>query len=164
MSAASPPRPAVSWQLLVALVAAGVCVCSALAFVFVDNPFTSEGGATAAASPSVSATAAAPAASPPAEADLTQAFKDFAEQDTVRPPEWVAFVTRVYQAEDGMMWAVTRWPAGYVDRGRNVQSMCGVLSSFVLRTSGGQFSGVTVRANDGSELVTRKAQTDSCAQ
>ncbi len=82
----------------------------------------------------------------------------------MRPPEWLALITTVYRAEDGMMWAVTRWPAGYVDRGRNVQAVCGVLSSFVLRTAGGEFSGVTVRAVDGSELVTRKVQEDSCAQ
>jgi hypothetical protein len=110
----------------------------------------------------------APSGPPPAEgdqtqADQTQAFRDFAVLDTVRPPEWLALVTSVYRAEDGMMWAITRWPAGYVDRGRNVQAVCGVLSSFVLRTAGGEFSGVTVRAVDGSELVTRKVQEDSCA-
>ena len=163
MSALRQPRTWEVWQIITAFLATGVCLCSGLAFLFIDNPFAGD-ETPVAASPSVSVSATSlPSGPPPAEgdqtqADQTQAFRDFAVLDTVRPPEWLALVTSVYRAEDGMMWAITRWPAGYVDRGRNVQAVCGVLSSFVLRTAGGEFSGVTVRAVDGSELVTRKVQ------
>ncbi len=101
------------------------------------------------------------AASPPT-GDQTQAFYDFAMVGRTYPQEWLVRTKRVYWTDTGALWADATMPANARERTFTIESICQKLSEYVTAVARRDWQGISVRAVDGAELITRANPTDPC--
>jgi hypothetical protein len=108
-------------------------------------------------------TGGAPAEQPPAPTgDVTEAFRAFANEGEPFPPEWLVRTQRVYWAAGGALWADATMPRAPAERVRTIEQICLHLSAYVTERLRLDWHGVSVRAADGTALLTRASTTDPC--
>jgi hypothetical protein len=98
--------------------------------------------------------------------DLTDAFRVFVMLDREREPTWLDRIAQVHWADNGQLWAETTYPANWTDRNdrtRPAESICVQLSAYQIREIR-SWTGVAVFAADGTLLVMRAGENDSCRQ
>jgi hypothetical protein len=103
---------------------------------------------------------AAPPAAP--TGDVTRDFYDFAMINQKFAPEWLVRTKRVYWTADGALWANATMPRNTPERLRTIEQICGKLSEYVTGVARRAWRGVSVRAEDGTELLTRANPQDPC--
>jgi hypothetical protein len=114
--------------------------------------------------------AAPPVASSPAPSPAPEhldAFRAFVMIDREREPEWFAQLTRVTFTDAGELSADTTLPPDWRDattRTRPAESICTQLWAYAQRGVNRTWTTISVRANDGSALVTRTAANNTCRQ
>jgi hypothetical protein len=102
----------------------------------------------------------------PADVDHVAAFKQHIMIDTTREPDWFGEVTHV-RLTNGTLFAETTLPPGFRDtsrRSRPAESICGRLYAYAKRGAKLTWTSITVKASDGSTLVTRQGEDGSCKQ
>jgi len=103
---------------------------------------------------------------PPPPVDHVAAFKKHVMVDRAREPDWLARVTHV-RLIDGTLSAETTFPADWRDTStpsRPAESICGQLFSYAQRGAKLTWTTITVKASDGTALVTRQGVGGSCKQ
>jgi hypothetical protein len=87
--------------------------------------------------------------------------------DRVREPDWMAQVTRVTFTDAGALTADTTLPPDWRDsttRTRPAESICTQLFAYAQRGVKRAWTVISVRANDGSAIITRTKANDTCGQ
>jgi hypothetical protein len=142
---------------LVAIATAPVLLLAALLANHAGRPSST------ATSPTPTSPSASAAAHDPGT-DLTDAFRAFVTLDRAREPAWLNRIDQVHWADNGQLWAETTYPADWTDRNdsaRPAESICAQLSAYQIREIR-QWTGVAVFAADGTLLVMRARENDSC--
>lgn len=94
--------------------------------------------------------------------DVTEPFRAFAVEGEPFPPEWLVRVQRVYWAGGGALWADAAMPRAPAERVRTIEQICLKLSEYVTDRQRLAWHGVSVRAVDGAELLTRTDPAGPC--
>jgi hypothetical protein len=118
-------------------------------------------GVAAPSQPVASATASAP------DAGHLDAFREFVMIDREREPDWMAQITRVTFSAAGELTADTTLPSDWRDsttRTRPAESICTQLFAYAQRGVKRPWNTISVRANDGTPLVTRTQANNTCRQ
>jgi hypothetical protein len=164
---AGPPG---GWLLLTAATVALIIGVSA-SIAYYLNPseerdrITSPGPPPLAAlSPTPAPTASAPAAGPAPGTDVTAPFWEFALIGERFPPEWLVRIKRVYWSPQGSLWADAGMPGNPRERAFTIEMICQELSAYVVEVVRRDWPGVSVRDEDGAELITRARSSDGCRQ
>jgi hypothetical protein len=111
--------------------------------------------------PVASATAQAP------DAGHLEAFREFVMIDREREPDWMAQLTSVTFTAAGELSADTTLPPDWRDsttRTRPAESICTQLFAYAQRGVKRPWNTISVRANDGTPLVTRTQANNTCRQ
>jgi hypothetical protein len=157
--------------LVVLAIVAGVAVRDDIAGWFggdaqAGDDTTAPGVADGVAAPSQSVASASATAQAP-DAGHLEAFREFVMIDRDREPDWMAQLTRVTFTAAGELSADTTLPPDWRDsttRTRPAESICTQLFAYAQRGVKRPWSTISVRANDGTPLVTRTQANNTCRQ
>jgi hypothetical protein len=149
--------------VIAALVALIACVTASIAYYL--NPSQERDRITSSGPPPLAAqspTATPIAAGPAPGTDVTAPFRQFALTGEKFAPEWLVRIKRVYWSPAGSLWADAGMPRNPRERTFTIETICQKLSAYVVEVVRRDWPGVSVRDEDGAELLTRERLADPC--